>query len=351
MQLRAEQLGAHLSAPPGGSLSACYLFSGDEQLLVNEALDALRTAALRQGCDERESFTVERGFDWSALVGSLSMRSLFSAGKLIVLRLPTAAPGDDGSRALREMAARSAEGNVVAVVTPKLSSAIAKSAWVKALRKDAVCVELRPPPLAELPNWIARRLKAARLSCDEEGVKLLAARVEGNLLAAQQEIDKLSLQYPDGAQLNAAQIQAAVADGARYDVFQLTDAALAGDTSRALRILNGLREDGVAAPLVLWALVREVLLLVDAGMRAGRDMPLGSAAKAAVLAAGLWESRADAYVRALRGRKPSSLHRLLSMARDADQIVKGARKGEAWNALIELTLALAGEPMQAAELS
>ena len=347
MQLRADRLGAHLSAPPGGSLSACYLFSGDEQLLVNEALDALRTAAVRQGCDERESFTVERGFDWSTLVGSLSMRSLFSAGKLIVLRLPTAAPGDEGSRALRELAARPAEGNVVAVVTPKLTSAIAKSAWVTALKKDGVYVELRPPSSMELPRWIAGRLKAAKLGCDEDGAQLLAARIEGNLLAAQQEIDKLSLQYPGGAQLSLAQIQAAVADGARYDVFQLGDAALAGDISRAIRILNGLREEGVAAPLVLWALVREVLVLVDAGMRAGRDLSL----EQAVQAAGVWSSRVGTYVQALRGRKPSSLRRLLSMAREADQIVKGARKGEAWNALTELTLALAGKPMQAAELS
>ena len=346
MQLRAERLGAHLSAPPGGSLSACYLFSGDEPLLVNEALDALRTAALRQGCDERESFTVERGFDWSALVASLSVRSLFSAGKLIVLRLPTAAPGDDGSRALRELAARPAEGNIVAVVTPKLTSKIAASAWIKALRKDGVSVELYPPSPTELPRWIGQRLKAMQLSCDNEGVELLAARVEGNLLAAQQEIDKLGLLYPEGAQLSVAQIQAAVADGARFDVFQLGDAALAGDTPRAIRILNGLREEGVAAPLVLWALVREVLVLADAGARAGRDMPL----EQAVQATGVWKSRVGVYAQALRGRTPSSLRRLLSMACDADQIVKGVRRGETWNALLELTLALAGEPMSPAEL-
>lgn len=346
MQLRAERLGAHLSAPPGGSLSACYLFSGDEPLLVNEALDALRTAALRQGCDERESFTVERGFDWPALVASLSVRSLFSAGKLIVLRLPTAAPGDEGSRALRELAARPAEGNVVAVVTPKLTSKIADSAWVKALRKDGVSVDLHPPSATELPHWIGRRLKALRLSCDDEGAELLAARVEGNLLAAQQEIDKLGLLYPEGAQLSVAQIQAAVADGARFDVFQLGDAALAGDTPRAVRILNGLREEGVAAPLVLWALVREVLVLVDAGARAGGDMPL----EQAVQATGVWKSRVSVYARALRGRKPSSLRRLLGMAGDADQIVKGVRRGESWNALLELTLALAGEPLSPAEL-
>jgi DNA polymerase-3 subunit delta len=346
MQLRAEQLGAHLSAPPGGKLSACYLFSGDEPLLVNEALDALRAAALRQGCDERESFTVDRGFDWTALIASLGMGSLFSTGKIVVLRLPAAAPGDEGSRALRELAARPADGNVVVVVTPALTRKTAESAWVSALHKGGAWVEFHTPSLQTLPRWIARRLKTARLSCENEAAELLAARVEGNLLAAQQEIDKLGLLYPAGTQLSVAQVQAAVADGARFDVFQLGDAALAGETLRAVRILNGLREEGVAAPLVLWALVREVLVLVDAGLRVGRDQSI----EQAVQAAGVWKSRVDLYTQALRGRKPSSLRRLLGMAGTADQIVKGARRGEAWNALLELTLALTGKPLPAAEL-
>ncbi|MEZ5562529.1 MAG: DNA polymerase III subunit delta [Gammaproteobacteria bacterium] len=346
MQLRAEQLGAHLSAPQGGSLSACYLFSGDEPLLLNEGLDALRAAALRQGCDERESFTAERGFDWTALLASLSAGSLFSTGKLIVLRLPTAAPGDEGSRALRELAARPADGNVVVVVTPALNRKTADSAWASALHKAGTWVDFRAPSPTELPRWIARRLKSAKLSCEDEAAELLAARVEGNLLAAQQEIDKLGLLYPAGTQLSVAQVQAAVADGARFDIFQLGDAALAGDTSRAVRILNGLREEGVAAPLVLWALVREVSVLVEAGMRAGRGLSL----EQAVQASGVWKSRVGLYARALRGRKPSSLRRLPGMARTADQVVKGARRGEAWNALLELTLALTGEPLPAAEL-
>lgn len=346
MQLRAEQLGAHLSAPPGGRLSPCYLFSGDEPLLVHDALDALRAAALKQGCDERDSFIVERGFDWSTVSASLGMSSLFSAGKFVVLRLPTGAPGDEGARALRELAARPADGNVLAVLTPALNRKTAESAWASALQKGGVWVEFRVPPLAELPRWIARRLKIAGLACDDEAAELLAARVEGNLLAAQQEIDKLSLVYPAGTQLGLAQVQAAVADGARFDVFQLGDTALAGDVPRAIRILNCLREEGVAAPLVLWALVREVLVLVEAGMRAGRDQPL----EQAIQATGVWQKRVSLYARALRGRKPSSLRRLLRMAGEADQIVKGARRGAAWNALLELTLALAGEPLPAAEL-
>jgi DNA polymerase-3 subunit delta len=346
MQLRAEQLGAHLSAPPGGRLSPCYLFSGDELLLVHEALDALRTAALKQGCDERDSFIVERGFDWSALTASLGMSSLFSAGKFVVLRLPTGAPGDEGARTLRALADRPADGNVLVVLTPAISRKAATLAWVKALAEGGVWVEFRQLPLTELPRWIVRRLKSAGLGCEGEAAELLAARVEGNLLAAQQEIDKLALVHPAGTQLSVAQVQAAVADGARFDVFQLGDTALAGDNPRAVRILNGLREEGVAAPLVLWALVREVLVLVEAGMRAGRDLPL----EQAIQATGVWQSRVSLYARALRGRKPSSLRRLLRMAGEADQIVKGVRRGEAWNALLELTLALGGAPLPAAEL-
>lgn len=346
MQLRAEQLGAHLSAPPGGRLSPCYLFSGDEVLLVHEALDALRTAALKQGCDERDSFIVERGFDWSTLTASLGMSSLFSAGKFVVLRLPTGAPGDEGARTLRELAARPADGNVLVVLTPTIKRKPAEPKWVSALQQCGVWVEFRQLPLDELPRWITRRLKSAGLACEDEAAELLAVRVEGNLLAAQQEIDKLSLVHPAGTQLSVAQVQAAVADGARFDVFQLGDTALAGDVPRAIRILNSLREEGVAAPLVLWALVREVLVLVEAGMRAGRDQPL----EQAIQATGVWQKRVSLYARALRGRKPSSLRRLLRMAGEADQIVKGARRGAAWNALLELTLALAGEPLPAAEL-
>ena len=346
MQLRAEQLGAHLSAPPGGRLSPCYLFSGDEPLLVHDALDALRAAALKQGCDERDSFIVERGFDWSTVSASLGMSSLFSAGKFVVLRLPTGAPGDEGARALRELAARPADGNVLAVLTPALNRKTAESAWASALQKGGVWVEFRVPPLAELPRWIARRLKIAGLACDDEAAELLTARVENNLLEATQKTAKPRLVNPAGTQLGLAQVQAAVADGARFDVFQLGDTALAGDVPRAIRILNCLREEGVAAPLVLWALVREVLVLVEAGMRAGRDQPL----EQAIQATGVWQKRVSLYARALRGRKPSSLRRLLRMAGEADQIVKGARRGAAWNALLELTLALAGEPLPAAEL-
>jgi DNA polymerase-3 subunit delta len=234
----------------------------------------------------------------------------------------------------------------VVIVTPALTRKIAESAWATALATAGVWVETRLPPLAELPRWIGQRFRTAGLRCDPEGLQLLADRVEGNLLAAQQEIDKLALLYAPGTELTAAEIRAAVADGARFDVFQLGDAALSGDVLRAVRVLEGLREEGTAAPLVLWSLVREVLVLVDAGVRASRE----SSPLRAVQGAGVWQSRTDLYLQAMRHHKPGTLRRLLRMAGHADQIVKGARRGEPWNALLELTLALAGRPLREAEL-
>ncbi|MEZ5565568.1 MAG: DNA polymerase III subunit delta [Gammaproteobacteria bacterium] len=258
MKLSTEQFLSRLPPPngaraagPAGSraepakieLAPIYLISGDEPLLVNEALDALRTAALGSGRSERESQIVDRSFSWDKVVASLASLSLFSAGKLVEIRLNSPTPGDEGSRFLRQLASRPMDGNVVAIVTPGLTRKIADSAWAKALAAAGVWVETRPPSLTNLPRWMAARLRAAGLGCAPEGLELLAGRVEGNLLAAQQEIDKLALLYPAGTNLTAEQLRSAVADGARYDVFQLGDAALAGDAERAVRVLAGLRDE------------------------------------------------------------------------------------------------------------
>jgi DNA polymerase-3 subunit delta len=350
MKLRPEQLREQLreqrTGVPLRGLAPVYLVSGDEPLLVNEAVDAIRAAAIIRGCEERESYFVERGFSWEAATASLRNLSLFSSGKLVEIRLPNPTPGDDGSRHMRTLAGRPADGNTVLIITPALTRKIAQSAWVSALAEAGAWVETHIPELAELPRWIARRFQAAGLECEPEGLALLADRVEGNLLAAQQEIDKLALLNPPGTTLTAAEIRAAVAEGARFDVFQLGDAALAGDAERAVRVLDGLREEGTAAALVLWSLVREVLVLVDAGVRASRE---GSPLRG-VEGAGVWRSRTDLYLRALRNHKAGGLRRLLRMAGRADQVVKGARAGEPWNALLELTLALAGRPLRGAEL-
>lgn len=343
MKLRAEQLGEHLAA----QLAPAYLISGDEPLLVNETLDALRAAARSRGLDERDQHVADGHFDWSRVAGALRSPSLFSAGRLIEVRLPTAAPGDEGSRSIRELAARGADGNTVVLLTPALNRKTAESAWASALARAGVWIDLPVPRTDDLPRWLAGRLRAAGLRADDEGLQLLAVRAEGNLLAAQQEIGKLALLHPRGTTLSPEQIREAVADGARFDIYDLGDAALAGDAPRALRVLAALRDEGVAAPLVLWELARQTLLLVDAGVRARGDMPLAKA----VLAAGVWQSRVELYVRTLRAHKSGGLRRLLSMAARADRVVKGAVPGDPWNALLELTLALAAKPVRAAYLS
>jgi DNA polymerase-3 subunit delta len=347
MKVTAERLLAQLrNGQDRARPLPVYLVTGDEPLLVNEVIDVLRAAAVAAGCEERESHVADRSFDWDEVSASLRSLSLFATGKLVEIRLPTAAPGDEGSRALRALAGRGADGNVVVVITPAFNRKVAESAWVAALADAGAWVETRPPDIEDLPDWIRRRLRAAGLDADDEGVELLAARVEGNLLAAQQEIAKLALLHEPGTVLDADRVRAAVADGARFDVFQLADAALGGDAPRALRILAGLRDEGTAPPLVCWALLREALVLVDAGVHASRE---GSTARG-VQAAGVWRSRTDLYMQALRHHKPVRLRRLLRMAGQAEQIVKGARPGDAWNALLELTLALAGRPLKGAEL-
>lgn len=342
MKLMPEQLNA--TSP--SAMASAYLLSGDEPLLLDEALDAIRSAARERGL-ERDSLNGDRAFDWGMVTATLASPSLFSPGRLVEIRLASTTPGEAGSRSLRELATRAPDGNVVVVVVPALNRKTAQAAWVQAFQQSGVWVELRAPDLADLPRWIQRRMAAASLSCDPEALELLAARVEGNLLAARQEVGKLALLYPPGTTLTATEVRTAVADGARYDVFQLADAALDGQVARAARILDGLREEGVAPSLVLWSLVRETLPLVDAGARAAGGVPLPKA----IAAAGVWQSRAGLYGRALRGRRPGSLRRLTGMAGLADQIVKGIRPGEPWNALLELTLALAGHDEATAELA
>jgi len=343
MRLRADQLSASLAR----QLASLYLVSGDEPLLVDEAMAQIRTRASADGITERTSHVVERGFDWDALEADAGNLSLFASGKLIELRLPKGTPGEPGSRRIAGWAGAAADGNVRVILTPALTGRAAQAAWVKAIVSDAIWVETREPKGAELLRWLGRRLAAEGLSCDQPGLELLAARVEGNLLAAAQEVAKLALLFPQGTALDPAQLGEAVGDGARFDVFQLADATLAGDAARALRILSGLEREGIAATLVLWSLVREIMTLVDIASR----MAGGSSTGQALRAAGVWQSREALYQRMLKRLKPGDARRLVHQAALADRVVKGARPGLPWNALRELVLALAGSPGIGAELA
>ena len=223
------------------------------------------------------------------------------------------------------------------VILPKLTSSAARAKWVQNLTGAGVWLSLAAPQGEQLPRWIAARLKAAGLVADDEAIEMLTAQTEGNLLAAKQEIDKLML-LAGGERVTAEQVRAAVADGARYDVFQLADAALAGKGARAARILLHLREEGTAAPLVFWSLARDSAQVVDVALRIADGQSPGQAMGAAKV----WRSRQGLIGRAVRGRDGASARRLLASVAKTERIVKGSRPGSPWNAMLELTLTLAG---------
>jgi DNA polymerase-3 subunit delta len=328
---------ANISAQLSKGLAPAYFVYGDEPLIVDESLDLIRAAARRQGFDERELHVVsDARFNWDKLQSGLSNLSLFSTRKIVEVRLVTGKPGVEGSAAIVEVLNHLSPDTLWMFTAPKLDKATASSKWVKALQSTAVCVEVRALTPERLPAWIDQRMQAAGLACDAEAIQILADRVEGNLLAAQQEISKLAL-LAEGRRVTADLVRQSTADGARFDVFQLADAALAQDTPRAIRILNGLRQEGVAPVLTLWALVREINALVAVWIRMDQGAPLSRAMNDA----GIWRTRQDLVARAVRGRSEAGIRRLLAGAGLADLVVKGARPGLPWNTLLELVLLIA----------
>jgi len=331
VKLKPGQLDAHLAS----ELKPVYLVSGDEPLLIDETVERLRIAAREAGCDERQSFLAERGFDWNTLRAGIDNLSLFASRQLVEIRLPTGKPGDAGARALVGIAENPPADKVFIVVTPKLPAAAAKSRWVSALAAAGAWITVYAPRAEELPSWLSGRLRQAGLECEREALALLASRVEGNLLAAKQEIDKLVLLAEDG-RVDVSTVRAAVGDGARYDVFQLADAALAGESRRAVHILQHLEQEAIAPTLVLWSLVREIAAIAEVAAGIAR----GQSPARAASAAGVWRSREQLVLSAVRRCGAGRADDLLGAAAMADRQVKGARPGGAWPALLALTLSV-----------
>ena len=262
MQLRSEQLSAQLDRP----LAPLYLIHGNEPLLVIEAADAIRAAARKQGFEEREVIVVGTGFKWDELFLAAGNMSLFGGSKLVDLRIPSGKPGREGSEALQKYIGTLGPGVVTLITLPELDWQAKKAAWVTALSNAGVAMECNAPPLARLPQWIAERMKRHNQSASRDGLEFIAAHVEGNLLAAHQEIQKLALLYPSG-EVSLPQIEAAVLNVARYDVSDLRDAVKARDTVRAARTLEGLKAEDAAPPLVLWALATEARAIAAASYK------------------------------------------------------------------------------------
>ena len=338
MKLAPAQLNKHLQ----GTLAPVYIVSGDDPLLCQEAADAIRAAARQQGYDERQVFSADANFDWGNLLLAGASLSLFAQRRLLELRLPSGKPGDKGAAALIEYCAKPAEDTLLLISLPKLDGSAQKTKWGKALIEGGQCqfIQIWPVDAQQLPQWINQRLSQAGLSAQRDAVDLIAARVEGNLLAAAQEIEKLKL-LAEGNQITVETVQAAVADSARFDVFGLVDAILNGEAGHALRMLEGLRGEGVEPPVILWALARELRLLAGLAQQFSQGVPLDKAFSQA--RPPVWDKRRPLVSKALQRLSAQRWAMLLQDAQRIDAQIKGQAEGSPWTSLARLSLLMAGQ--------
>jgi DNA polymerase-3 subunit delta len=331
--LAPDALPARLSAEP---LRPAYLVAGAEPLLVLEAADAIRAAAREQGCSEREVFEVEaRGFDWNAIAAQVNAPSLFSSRRLLELHLPTGKPGKEGAELIAGFCANPPP-DVVLLVLAGAWSRQHGGKWSEAISRIGHFVEVREVRVHELPNWLERRLRARGLRADPGAVQLLAERVQGNLLAAAQEVDKLAL-LDDGRPLDAARMEQLIAESARYDVFGLVDAALNGKPAQVARMLAGLQAEGEAVP----ALMGMVTMELQRAAALARTKASGGNMAAEFRAQRVWDSKQAAYTRALVRHDAAQWERFVAEAGRVDRISKGRAAGDAWRQLERLLLAVA----------
>ncbi len=338
MKLAPAQLNKHLQGP----LAPVYVVSGDDPLLCQEAADAIRKTAREQGFDERQVFSADANFDWGTLLQAGASLSLFAQKRVLELRLPSGKPGDKGAAALIEYCARPADDTLLLISLPKLDGSAQKTKWGKALvdGQQVQFIQIWPVDTQQLPQWINQRLSQAGLAAQRDAVELIAARVEGNLLAAAQEIEKLKL-LADGNTITVETVQAAVADSARFDVFGLVDAVLNGEAAHALRMLEGLRGEGVEPPVILWALARELRVLAGLAQQFSQGVPLEKAFSQA--RPPVWDKRRPLMSKALQRYSAQRWGQLLSDAQRIDAQIKGQAQGSPWTSLTRLSLLMAGQ--------
>ena len=325
-----------------------YVLHGEEPLLMQEAADAIRAAARAQGFGERSSHTVSGAhFDWSAVQGACQSLSLFAQRQIVEIHLPTGKPGKEGPAVLTELAQGvAADGDLLLLITlPRLDKTIKNAAWYATLQQHGVDVAIESVSRQQLPQWIAQRLRqqnqhVAAGAEGEHALRFFADRVEGNLLAAHQEIQKLALLYPPG-ELSAGQIEAAVLNVARYDVFKLGEAVLGGNLPRVQRVLDGLQAEGESEVMALYALAEDIRALkrVRDAIDAGKPLPM------ALREQRIWGPKERLFERVLPQLQASVLAQLLHAAHLTDGIVKGIKApgwpASSWQALHRLAADLA----------
>lgn len=331
MRVRFDQLAGQLAKP-----APVYLLYGDEPLQLSEAADRIRRACQEAGFEERRVYTALPGFDWNLLAAEVDAMGLFSSRRLLDVRVPDGKIGDEGARVLTRYSERPPEAIVLLLQLENLPAATQKARWFIQLETLGVGVQVHSLNGQELLDFLAGRAKSKGLDLDREALHFLAARTEGNLLAAAQEIDKLYVLYGP-TRVNVQMLAEAVADSARFDVFNLTEAWLTGQVVRVDRILNGLRGEGVAPAVVLWAITRElrVLLQLLEDQRVGVPLPQSCRRLR------LWDRRQVQMERALKRLKRATLHTALRQAAEIDAVIKGKALGDAWAQLRNVCLALA----------
>lgn len=332
MRLYPNQIKAHLKQ----TLQPIYLLSAEEPLLAQECRDALIATAKQQGFADRELLHVESGFNWEHFYESTANLSLFGDRKIIDLRFPSPKVDAKAGKALLEFCEDPNPDTLLIISLPKLESAAQRSKWFKALDKQGTWIPIKPLAGRFFIDWIEQRCRQQQLKCNHAVIKMIADRVEGNLLAAAQEIDKLQLLFAhhDGP-ITEQHIQTAVANSARYDIFKWIDTLLAGDTTKALVMLNGLKAEGSEPILMLWAFSRELRLITQLSELQQRGIPLNQAMQQHKV----WSSRQALISRAVQRMAPKALYTLLQQAHQADLAIKGIRQESVWQLLNEMVIA------------
>nr|VFK29119.1 MAG: DNA polymerase III, delta subunit [Candidatus Kentron sp. MB]VFK74678.1 MAG: DNA polymerase III, delta subunit [Candidatus Kentron sp. MB] len=331
MQIKPEQLTAHLKR----TLAPVYVVSGDESLQTTEASDAIRRAAWELGFTERIVCHADASFDWNLIGRYMDSLSLFAEKRLLDIRLPGNI-GKQGSEVLIQYASRSIPDRIMLITTGQPDAKQRQSKWYKSLEKTGVVIVIRPLDVRYLPRWIGDRALSRGITITTEAAKLLADRVEGNLLACAQEIEKFVLLGK--TKIDVQDVLECVMDSAHFDTFALVDSTLAGDARHTTRILSGLAEEGVDPLPVLGVLVweiREVAKIsaqVSRGIHPDRAIPRQS----------VWYRRKRAVESALHRHDQAAWREMLRVAEYVDRIIKGIETGNTWEGLLGLALLVVG---------
>jgi len=331
MRIDSEQLPQHLSR----GLKSLYVLFGDELLLALEAADRVRAVALEQGYDERRVLFVESGFDWGELGMASNSLSLFAPRRVLDVRIASGKPGKDGSDALVRLAGSLPGDTIVMITMPGLDRQQLASKWFSALEHAGVAVHAAAVKREQLARWLAGRLAQQDQQADAETLEFLVDRVEGNLMAAHQEVKKLALLFPVGM-LSFAEVKHAVLDVARFNAFEIGPTLLKGERAHFVRMIDGLQGEGAAAPLVLWAIAEEARAMARVTTAIDAGQPLAQALREARV----WGPRQEWMPRALQRLKLSQLFAALRRAAEIDRMIKGLSDGDVWDSLLQLGLSL-----------